>query len=71
MVTPRGDVVMDEQVKDEVLAVYEAYVAAFRANDVQAIDKLMRYPLAHIGNDHTTLLDAYPIKPAEMRAKAA
>jgi hypothetical protein len=59
---------MDEQAKDEVLAAYAAYVAAFRANDVQAIDKLMQYPLAHIGNDQTTLLDAYPIKPAEMRA---
>ena len=68
MVTPGGDVVMDEQAKDEVLAAYAAYVAAFRANDVQAIDKLMQYPLAHIGNDQTTLLDAYPIQPAEMRA---
>ena len=68
MVTPGGDVVMDEQAKDEVLAAYAAYVAAFRANDVQAIDRLMQYPLAHIGNDQTTLLDAYPIKPAEMRA---
>ena len=28
----------------------------------------MQYPLAHIGNDQTTLLDAYPINPAEMRA---
>ena len=63
-----GDVVMDEQAKDEVLAAYAAYVTAFRANDIQAIDKLMQYPLAHIGNDQTTLLDAYPIKPAEMRA---
>ena len=52
-----GDVVMDERAKDEVLAAYAAYVAAFRANDIQAIDKLMQYPLAHIGNGETTLLD--------------
>jgi len=29
---------MDERAKDEVLAAYAAYVAAFRANDIQAID---------------------------------
>jgi hypothetical protein len=60
--------VMDDQAKDEVLAAYAAYVAAFRANDIQAIDKLMQYPLAHIGNGQTTLLDTYPLKPAEMKA---
>jgi hypothetical protein len=59
---------MDERAKDEVLAAYAAYVAAFRANDIQAIDKLMQYPLAHIGNGKTTLLDTYPIKPAELMA---
>jgi hypothetical protein len=42
-------------------------VAAFRASDVQAIDKLMQYPLAHIGAGQTTLLDAYPINPAELK----
>ncbi len=68
MAIPVGDVVMDERAKDEVLAAYAAYVAAFRANDIQAIDKLMQYPLAYIGNGQTTLLDAYPIKPAELKA---
>jgi hypothetical protein len=68
MAIPSGGVVMDEQAKDEVLAAYAAYVAAFRANDVRAIDKLMQYPFSHIGNGQTTLLDAYPIRPAEMRA---
>jgi hypothetical protein len=62
------DIIMDEHAKVEVLAVYATYVAAFRANDVRAIDKLMQYPLAHIGNGQTTFLDAYPIKPAEMKA---
>jgi ketosteroid isomerase-like protein len=59
---------MDERAKNEVLATYAAYVAAFRASDVEAIDKLMQYPLAHIGNGQTTLLDTYPIKPAESMA---
>ena len=51
---------MDERVKAEVLGVYTAYLAAFRANDVQAIDKLVQYPLAYIGNGQTTLVDTYP-----------
>ena len=29
--------------------VYAAYLAAFRANDIQAIDELVQYPLAYIG----------------------
>ena len=37
-------------------------------NDVQAIDKLIQYPLAYIGNGQTTLVDTYPIKPAELVA---
>jgi len=50
-----------------VIAAHAAYVAAFRANDVQATDKLMQYPLVHIGNGQIALLAAYPIKPAELK----
>jgi len=63
-----GDAVMDQQTKDEVLATYTTFLAAFRANDVQAIDKLFQYPFAYIGNGQTTLLDTFPIKPAELMA---
>ena len=59
---------MDERTKDEVLAAYTAYLTAFRANDVQAIDRLIQYPLAYIGNGQTTLVETYPIKPAELMA---
>ncbi len=59
---------MDQQTKNEVIAAYTAYLTAFRANDVQAIDKLIQYPLAYIGNGQTTLVKAYPIKPAELMA---
>lgn len=59
---------MEERAKDEVLAAYAAYVAAFRASDVETIDKLMQYPLAHIGDGQTTLLDTFPVKPAELMA---
>jgi hypothetical protein len=59
---------MDQRTKDEVLAAYTAYLTAFRANDLQAIDKLIQYPLAYIGSGQTTLVDTYPIKPAELMA---
>ena len=71
MALPGSDVIMDELAKNEVLAAYAAYVAAFRANDVQAIDKLMQYPIAHIGNGQITLLDAYPIKPGGVESRQA
>lgn len=59
---------MDERIRDEVLATYMAYLTAFRANDVEAIDRLVQYPLAYIGDGKTTLVDSYPIKPAELMA---
>ena len=59
---------MDQRTKDEVLATYTAFLTAFRADDVQAIDKLFQYPCAYIGNGQTTLLDTFPIKPAALMA---
>jgi hypothetical protein len=59
---------MDEHLKGQVLATYSAYVEAFRANDVAALDELIQYPLAYIGNGRTKLLDAFPIQPAELMA---
>ena len=58
---PTGSV--DERNRDEVLATYTAYLTAFRANDVSAIDRLVQYPLAYIGDGKTTLVDTFPIKP--------
>ena len=63
--------VMDEHLNAQVLATYSAYVEAFRANDVAALDKLIHYPLAYIGEGRTTLLDAFPIQPAELMADQA
>jgi hypothetical protein len=54
--------------QDEILAAYTAYLDAFRANDLTALDALIQYPFAHIGDGRVTLLDAFPIKPAEMMA---
>ena len=48
---------MDEYAKDEVLAAYAAYVAAFRANDTQAIDNVDQNPLAWIAKVNGLLVD--------------
>ena len=53
----------------EVRAAYERYLAAFMANDMDAINALVRYPLAYLGDGQVTVLDAYPIKPAELMAR--
>ncbi len=51
-----------------MLAVYTAYIDAFRANDVPALDKLIQYPLAHIGNGRVTMVETFPVQPAELMA---
>ncbi len=59
---------MNRGLKEEVLATYRAYLDAFRANDIPALDQLILYPLAYIGNGRTTLVDTYPVQPAELMA---
>jgi hypothetical protein len=59
---------VDQKLKEEVLAAYAAYLDAFRANDVPALDKLIRYPLAYIGNGQVTLVETYPVQPAQLMA---
>ena len=60
---------VDERIRDEVLTVYTAYLTAFRANDVAAIDRLIQYPLAYIGDGKATLVDTYPVQPTDLLAK--
>jgi hypothetical protein len=59
---------MDQKLKEEVLATYTAYLNAFRANDVSALDRLIQYPLAYIGNGRAMMVETYPVQPAELMA---
>jgi hypothetical protein len=54
---------MDQALKKEVLVTYTAYLEAFRANDVRALDALIQYPLAYIGNGRVTSVETYPVHP--------
>src|SRR5512138_3044462 len=53
----------------EVIAAYRRYVAAFLADDVDALDALVSYPLAYIGEGVVTMHDAFPARAATLRAQ--
>jgi hypothetical protein len=59
---------MLQQVKEEVLATYAAFLAAFQADDLAALNALIQFPFAYIGQGGTVLLDTFPIQPAALRA---
>jgi hypothetical protein len=52
----------------EVIEAYERYLKAFLADDLAAIDALVQYPLAYIGEGKVSLLDDWPFKPSALRA---
>jgi hypothetical protein len=47
---------------------HERYLEAFLADDVAAIDALVQYPLAYIGDGKVSMLDEYPIRPSALMA---
>src|SRR5690349_5435661 len=57
-----------EAERDAVAAAYQTYVRAFLDNDMDAIDRLVRYPLAYIADGKTLMLDSFPVKPADLMA---
>jgi hypothetical protein len=60
---------MDQpDVKDEVIATYQAYTRAFLANDMDAINELVLDPLAYVGPGKAALLDSFPVTPADLIA---
>jgi hypothetical protein len=54
--------------KAEVIQAYESYLRAFLADDIAAIDALVQYPLAYIGDGKVSMLDEYPVKPSALMA---
>ena len=57
--------------KVEVIEAYERYLKAFLADDLAAIDALVQYPLAYIGDGKVSMLDHWPFKPSALRAAKA
>jgi hypothetical protein len=58
-----------ETEKDAVVAAYQAYIHAFLDNDLDAIDRFVRYPVAYIADGKTVMLDSFPVKPADLMAE--
>ena len=59
---------MDSTERAHLLSAYQRYLDAFNDSDIDAINRCIKYPLAYIGAGTVTLLDQFPINPAELRA---
>ena len=60
---------MDTDLKQAITAVFIAYARAFRAADMAALDRLVAYPLAYIGQGVAQMVTSYPVQPAELIAR--
>lgn len=58
-----------ETEKDAVVAAYQAYLRAFSDSDMEAINRLVRYPLAYIGGGKTVMLDSFPVTASDLMAQ--
>ena len=58
---------MDDATKQDILTTYAAYAKAFLANDIAALDALVKYPLAYIGDGKVVMAETFPINPAELK----
>ena len=57
------------QQEKAVMAVYEDYISAFLANDIDGINAACNFPIAHIGDGKTQYLDAWPVSPAKFKVE--
>ena len=60
---------MDSQDRADLFHAYQNYLAAFNANDIDAINDCVSFPLAYIGAGAVTMLDNFPVTPSELKAK--
>ena len=64
----KKNIITDEKLRNEVLAAYDAYLKAFLSKDLTALNAMMQFPLAHIGNGKTRMHDTFPFDPSELMA---
>jgi hypothetical protein len=53
----------------EVVDAYQRYLEAFISDDMEAINALVSYPLAYIGEGKVTMFNEFPIRPSALREK--
>lgn len=57
-----------EQLTQEIMQAFQKYGQAFNACDIDGINQFVSYPLAYIGVGQVSLVDQWPIDPAELKA---
>lgn len=62
-----GNSVVKSQDRADLLQAYDGYLKAFNENDIEAINTYVQYPLAYIGAGVVTILDTFPINPADIK----
>lgn len=55
--------------RTEVLAAYEAYLAAFLAGDMQKLRASCVWPLTLLADGTTVMLEEFPYSPAQIKAE--
>ncbi len=54
----------------EVVEAYQRYLNAFLSDDMEAINALVSYPLAYVGEEEeVTMFNEFPIRPSALREK--
>ena len=59
---------MNKKERAEVIAAYNKYLKAFIGNDIEGINACVQFPVAYIGDGKVSMLDEFPVKPAELKA---
>jgi hypothetical protein len=57
---------MSKNIKKEVLITYERFIKFFFKNDMKGINSLVQYPITHISEGKSELLDSFYLTPKEM-----
>ena len=60
---------MNKKDRVALFKAYENYLSAFNDNDIETINDCVQYPLAYIGAGTVSLLDDFPISPADIILK--
>ena len=58
-----------EMIKKEIESVMAEYLDAFAKGEVDRIDRVVSYPLTHLGRESAVVYDHYPIDPRELKEK--
>ena len=59
---------MSKAHRAEIIAAYNEYLKAFIGNDIDGINACVQFPIAYVGDGKVSMLDEFPVKPADLKA---